>query len=223
MLVVGDICLDRWCRYEPALAEASRETGIPRCGVTATAVTPGAGGTVAGNLAALGVGRVSVLGAVGHDGFGHELRSALAAKGIESNLLVESETVQTFTYTKLINAETGVEDLPRVDFVNTVPLPVGVEERLLAHFRDSVSEFDAIVEEMAETLLSEPKMKDLFYDSMEIILREMPIVSIVQTALLTPNNYTYWSNWPDIGNDYQAPSQWWGNFYHSILTIEPTQ
>ena len=152
VLVVGDICLDRWCRYEPALAEASRETGIPRSGVTATAVTPGAGGTVAGNLAALGVGRVSVLGAVGHDGFGYELRSALAAKGIESNLLVESETVQTFTYTKLINAETGVEDLPRVDFVNTIPLPVEIEERLLAHFRDSVSEFDAIVvADQAET------------------------------------------------------------------------
>ena len=28
VLVVGDICLDRWCRYEPALGEASRETGF---------------------------------------------------------------------------------------------------------------------------------------------------------------------------------------------------
>ena len=85
------------------------------------------------------------------------------------------------------------------------------------------AEFDAIVDAMAELTTSDPEMKSLFYDSMEIILREMPIVSIVQTALLTPNNYTYWTNWPDIANDYQAPSQWWGNFYHSILTIEPTQ
>ena len=85
------------------------------------------------------------------------------------------------------------------------------------------AEFDAIVDAMAALTTSDPEMKSLFYDSMEIILREMPIVSIVQTALLTPNNYTYWSNWPDIANDYQAPSQWWGNFYHSILTIEPTQ
>ena len=32
VLVVGDICLDRWCSYDPALAEPSRETGIPRIG-----------------------------------------------------------------------------------------------------------------------------------------------------------------------------------------------
>ena len=28
-LVVGDICLDRWCTYDPATSEPSRETGIP--------------------------------------------------------------------------------------------------------------------------------------------------------------------------------------------------
>ena len=56
-LVVGDICLDRWCTYDPALADASRETGIPRIGVIATEVTPGAAGTIASNLAALRAGR----------------------------------------------------------------------------------------------------------------------------------------------------------------------
>ena len=85
------------------------------------------------------------------------------------------------------------------------------------------AEFDAIVDEMAGLTTADPRMKDLFRDSMEIILRESIIIPIVQTALLTPNNYTFWTNWPDISQDYQAPSQWWGNFYHSILTIEPTE
>ena len=58
MLVVGDVCLDRWCTYDPSLAEPSRETGIPRIGVVSTEVTPGAAGTVANNLAALGAPRV---------------------------------------------------------------------------------------------------------------------------------------------------------------------
>ena len=69
-LVVGDVCLDRWCRYDPALADPSRETGIPRIGVVATVVTPGAAGTIANNLATLGAGEVAVLGMVGNDGFG---------------------------------------------------------------------------------------------------------------------------------------------------------
>ncbi|MGH9672487.1 MAG: PfkB family carbohydrate kinase, partial [Bryobacteraceae bacterium] len=48
-LVIGDICLDRWCIYDPAAAEPSRETGIPPTAVVSMEVTPGAGGTVAGN------------------------------------------------------------------------------------------------------------------------------------------------------------------------------
>ena len=33
--------------------------------------------------------------------------------------------MQTFTYTKLINGATGVEDQPRLDFINTAPLAAG--------------------------------------------------------------------------------------------------
>src|SRR5580700_374229 len=108
-LVVGDICLDRWCTYDPATADASRETGIPRIGVVATEVTPGAGGTIANNLAALGVGRVSVLGALGEDGHGYELRKALDSRGISTDLLIRSDEIATFTYTKLLNATSAVE------------------------------------------------------------------------------------------------------------------
>src|SRR5216683_4637957 len=102
-LVVGDICLDRWCHYDPAAAEPSRETGIPRIGVVATETTPGAGGTIANNLVALGVQRVSVLGAMGDDGNGYELACGLGVRGISAELMVKSPQVSTFTYTKLIN------------------------------------------------------------------------------------------------------------------------
>lgn len=151
-LVIGDICLDRWCKYDPALAEPSRETGIPRCAITETTCTPGAGGTVAGNLAALGAGRVSVLGAIGADGAGFDLRRALARGSIESDLLVDSPQIQTFTYTKLINSETGIEDLPRADFVNTAPLPKQTEQAVVERFEGCLDEFNAvIVADQAET------------------------------------------------------------------------
>src|SRR5262245_49576327 len=107
-LVVGDICLDRWCAYDPAAAEPSRETGIDRIAVISVETTAGAGGTVANNLAAMRAGRVAVLGAAGDDGHGFELRKALAARGIKHDLLIESRDIQTFTYTKLLNRDTGV-------------------------------------------------------------------------------------------------------------------
>lgn len=151
-LVIGDICLDRWCKYDPALAEPSRETGIPRCAVTETVCTPGAGGTVASNLKSLGAGRVSVLGTIGRDGAGRDLREALDRASIESNLLLEWPGRQTFTYTKLINSETGVEDLPRVDFVNSEPLNAAHEHAVVGTSWDSLEEFNVvIVADQAET------------------------------------------------------------------------
>lgn len=149
VLVVGDICLDRWCHYDPAEALPSAETGIPRVAVTRVEVTPGAGGTIANNLAALGVGQVSVVGVVGRDGFGWELREALAARGIDGSRLVEAPGVQTFTYTKVINGETGEEDRPRLDFIVNRPLSAAVEEAVIGQLG---GEWDVvIVSDQAET------------------------------------------------------------------------
>ncbi len=151
-LVVGDICLDRWCVYDPKTAQASRETGIPRVGVISTEVTPGAAGTVASNLVALGASRVTVLGAIGDDGCGYELVRALSICGISAELSVKSPLIGTFSYTKLINGETGVEDLPRVDYIATKPIPVEVEEQILDSFELFVDAFDVIlVSDQAET------------------------------------------------------------------------
>jgi rfaE bifunctional protein kinase chain/domain len=141
-LVVGDICLDRWCTYDPALSEPSRETGIPRIGVVSVEVTPGAGGTVANNLAALGVGRVAVLGAIGDDGSGYELARELSQRGISPDLLLRRHEFPTFTYSKLINKATGQEDQPRIDFIYTQPPSADVERELIERLRAASEAFD---------------------------------------------------------------------------------
>lgn len=150
VLVAGDICLDRWCTYDPALSEPSRETGLPRVAVTSTVTTAGAGGTVANNLAALGAGAIAVLGAVGDDGFGFELRQALARVGADDSLLVPTPGA-TFTYTKLLNKETGEEDLGRVDFIPPPP-PAENEREIVGRLLEHGPRFDAIiVADQAET------------------------------------------------------------------------
>ena len=152
VLVVGDICLDRWCHYDPEEADVSRETGIRRVGIVKTKVTPGAGGTVANNLAALGAGRVAVLGAIGQDGFGFELERALSRRNIEYQLLVASPDIQTFTYTKVINDHSAEEDKPRLDFINVKPLPDVVEDQLITNFHLKYKDFDVVVvSDQAET------------------------------------------------------------------------
>ena len=152
VLIAGDVCLDRWCRYDPALGEPSRETGIPRTAVVATKTTPGAAGTIANNLVALRIGEVAILGVVGDDGFGHELEKAMAERSIRSDLLVRTPARATFTYTTQINASTGAEDLPRVDFINPVDMPDEVDDAVIDRFRAAAPEFDIVlVSDQAET------------------------------------------------------------------------
>jgi rfaE bifunctional protein kinase chain/domain len=165
-LVVGDICLDRWCTYDPATSEPSRETGIPRIGIVHAEATAGAGGTVANNLAALGC-KCAVLGAIGNDGFGLELSRALAARGI-ADRCIRADSMQTFTYTKVINGNTGVEDQPRLDFINITPLDTVVEQQILDSLRQVVDDFDVIiVSDQAETSrggVVTPAVRDLLGD-----------------------------------------------------------
>jgi len=144
-LVVGDVCLDRWCYYEPQLAEPSRETSIPRVAVVEYERTPGAAGTVAANLAALGVGRVAVLGVVGDDGHGFEMERALGARNIEHSALVRNQAGLTFTYTKLINRSNGIEDLARVDYLTVYELPEAVTSQIVERFEQFAPEFDVVL------------------------------------------------------------------------------
>jgi bifunctional ADP-heptose synthase (sugar kinase/adenylyltransferase) len=120
--------------------------------VVSSEVTPGAAGTVASNLVALKTGKVAVLGLAGDDGFGYELRRALEARGIASNLLLKAPQIPTFTYTKLINRHTGAEDVPRLDFVYTEALPETLDRALVLSLEQAAPDFDVIlVSDQAET------------------------------------------------------------------------
>ncbi len=144
-LVVGDICLDHWCTYDPALSEPSRETGIPTVGVMGGYVSAGAGGTVANNLASLNAYRVSVLGVLGDDGNGYELKRALQARGISLDLLIEDPQLPTFTYMKLFDSENGIEDRPRIDFIPFRPLPAGVERKVMQRLDSAIGGVDVVI------------------------------------------------------------------------------
>lgn len=151
-LVVGDICLDRWCTYDPSAAEPSAETGIPRVGIIASDVTPGGGGTVANNLAALKPAKTAVIGVRGDDGFGYELDQALAERGIDASLMARVPNWQTFTYTKFLNKDNGEEDKARADFINTRALPAEAEKQVIANLNSAVANFDAVlVADQSET------------------------------------------------------------------------
>jgi bifunctional ADP-heptose synthase (sugar kinase/adenylyltransferase) len=152
VLVVGDICLDRWCTYDPDLAEPSRETEIPRVAIVSTETTAGAGGTVANNVAGLGVGRVAVLGAIGGTASGLSSNRRCCARRSSPAYWWRATSYRPSPIPSCLTGKTGIEDLPRLDFVYTKPLPPEIELQIVQRLNTQAAGYDVIiVADQAET------------------------------------------------------------------------
>ena len=79
VLVVGDLMLDRFVRGE--VWRISPEAPVPVVQVRSEDVHPGGAGNVVANLASLGA-RPAVVGWIGRDAAGSELRALLAGLGV---------------------------------------------------------------------------------------------------------------------------------------------
>jgi rfaE bifunctional protein kinase chain/domain len=141
LLVLGDYFLDLYLEIDSALAEVSLETGLEAHQVTRTRASPGAAGTVAANLRALGV-NVIALGVLGDDGNGFELQRALREMDVEVAALIVARTRVTPTYAKPLRD--GVE-LNRLDIKNRAPLEPEIEEQLIVRARELSSRVNGIV------------------------------------------------------------------------------
>jgi peptide/nickel transport system substrate-binding protein len=65
-----------------------------------------------------------------------------------------------------------------------------------------LAEFDAIVDEMAVTPMGDARLLDQYHRAMEVWLRELPEVPLVQWYHRVLTNTTYWTNWPSEENPY---------------------
>jgi rfaE bifunctional protein kinase chain/domain len=146
--VLGDFCLDRYLEIDPALEETSLETGLPAHNVVRVRSQPGGAGTVVNNLAALGVGRISLLGFCGDDGEGFELRRALAQHlGVVLEHFLTTDQRRTFTYAKPLVVWPGrvPQELNRLDIKNWTPTPGELEEAIIARLELMAPQLHALV------------------------------------------------------------------------------
>ena len=146
VLVVGDFFLDKYLIIDRRLSEVSLETGLEAHQVVEVRCSPGAAGTVTSNLRALEV-KVTALGVIGDDGEGYELKRGLAERGVDVEPLIQRADLFTPTYTKpMIREPDGREhEMQRLDIKNRIPLPMEVEEEVIARLRTLVPKVDAVV------------------------------------------------------------------------------
>lgn len=147
LAVIGDFFLDKYLVIDPVLTETSLETGLEALQVVSVRHSPGAAGTVTSNLAALQVGSLYAVGAIGDDGHGYELRQGLQRSGVDMTHLLTLDEIFTPTYTKpMVIQEDGTErESSRVDLRNRRPLSETVQERLLAELIAVLPEVDGII------------------------------------------------------------------------------
>ncbi len=144
IVVLGDFILDKYLVTDPALSERSIETGLEARQIVEIRCSPGAAGTVANNLAALGVGQINAVGVIGDDGQGYELKRELEKIRVDTCRLIRSSDRLTPTYTKPMVRRDGHEDeLERLDIKNRRPLQPDLETGVISNLRDALAGPDA--------------------------------------------------------------------------------
>ena len=144
--VIGDIGLDAYWYVDMTRSHLSRETPhFPRP-VIRENYSPGAGGNVAQNLTALGVGEVTIFSVFGEDIWGILLQGELEKSAINTNAILTCKERRTTAYIKpiLMGYNSQQEDA-RLDFENPEPLSVTLEDQLLATLENQISRLDALL------------------------------------------------------------------------------
>ncbi|MBU0606291.1 MAG: hypothetical protein KKI08_00340, partial [Armatimonadetes bacterium] len=147
LAVFGDFFLDKYLVIDPHLNEPSLETGLDAFQVVNIRHSPGAAGTVTSNLAALQIGAIHAVGAIGDDGQGYELRQGLQRRGVDMEHLLVLDEIFTPTYTKpmVIQPDGGEAESNRLDLKNRRPLSDTVQERLIAELQAVLPEVQAVI------------------------------------------------------------------------------
>lgn len=144
--VIGDYCLDEYFNIDAALNEPSLETGLVAYQCVKNETFPGAAGTVAKNLANLGVGTVYAVGFAGDDGRGLELLRGLDRLGINHEHIVRTNKRVTPAYTKPWITENGERrEMSRIDIKNWTITPPELVDEVFAELDGLLGKIDALI------------------------------------------------------------------------------
>ncbi|MCC7264427.1 MAG: ABC transporter substrate-binding protein [Candidatus Latescibacteria bacterium] len=98
--------------------------------------------------------------------------------------------------------------------------PTGTPAEHFWRWKDA--QFDQLVDRMSQVDPQAPETQVLFRQALEIWLRELPAIPLVQWYHRIPHNQTYWTNWPSAVNPYIHTAYWHRTFLLVLLGLKPT-
>ncbi len=141
--VYGDFCLDAYWMLDPKGSEVSEETGLHARAVARHYYSLGGASNVVANLAALKPKKIRVIGVIGDDIFGRELRRQFDTLGIDTtHLVVQRENFDTVAFGKPYREET---EEPRIDFGFFNRRSAATDRALLDGIRHALQTADAMI------------------------------------------------------------------------------
>jgi D-beta-D-heptose 7-phosphate kinase/D-beta-D-heptose 1-phosphate adenosyltransferase len=137
--VIGDLMLDEFVWGK--VGRISPEAPVPVVEVTGESFYPGGAANVARNLREF-VDRVAIIGLLGKDRSGQQLRELLSEQKIDTSDTVEEATFHTIVKTRIIARHQQVVRVDREKFIG--PSTPQIEEVVVA-VRKNIPETDAII------------------------------------------------------------------------------
>jgi len=137
--VIGDLMLDEFVWGK--VGRISPEAPVPVVEVTGESFYPGGAANVARNLREF-IDHVSVIGMLGKDRSGRQLRELLAEQKIDTSDAIEDESVSTIVKTRIIALH---QQVVRVDREKIVVPSAAQIPKVIAAVRNKIQETDAII------------------------------------------------------------------------------
>ena len=139
LMVIGDLMLDEFVWGK--VGRISPEAPVPVVEVTGESFYPGGAANVARNLREF-VDHVAVIGMLGKDRSGQQLRELLTAQNINTSNAVEDETFSTIVKTRIIALH---QQVVRVDREKIVSPSADQIAKVVAAIRNAIQKTDAII------------------------------------------------------------------------------
>jgi rfaE bifunctional protein kinase chain/domain len=141
--VYGDFCVDAYWMLDPKGSEVSEETGLQARAVRRHYYSLGGASNVVANLAALKPRSIQVVGVIGNDIFGRELRRQFEELGVDTTrLVVQNEDYDTVAFGKPYIEE---REEPRIDFGFFNRRNAATDKALLEGIREALKTADAMI------------------------------------------------------------------------------
>jgi len=137
--VIGDLMLDEFVWGK--VGRISPEAPVPIVEVTGESLYPGGAANVARNLREF-VDHVAVIGMLGQDRSGRQLRELLAEQNIDTSRAIEEERFRTIVKTRIIALHQQVVRVDREKILTPSSAQIAMA---VAAVRDSLKETDAII------------------------------------------------------------------------------